>query len=76
MTHHITNRGNEREKTFRNDADCTKFLGLLTETVCRFGWSLRGHQTRIATESEHQTAISADRTCDGPCERSDCSNLT
>jgi hypothetical protein len=76
LTRHITNRGNERKKIFRNDADCTKFLELLAETVRRFGWGLRGRQARIETESEHQTAISGDRTCDDPCERSDCSILT
>ena len=38
MTHHITNRGNERKKIFRDDRDCEKFLSLLEETVRRFGW--------------------------------------
>jgi hypothetical protein len=53
LTHHITNRGNERKKIFRDDAGCTKFLELLAETVRRFCWDLRGRQARIATESEH-----------------------
>jgi hypothetical protein len=53
LTHHITNRGKERRKIFRNDAGCAKFLELLKETVRRFGWRLRARQARIATESEH-----------------------
>lgn len=33
LTHHITQRGNERKRIYRDDADCTKFLQLLEETV-------------------------------------------
>jgi hypothetical protein len=38
MTHHITSRGNERKRIFRDERDCEKFLSLLEETVRRFGW--------------------------------------
>lgn len=73
LTRHITNRGNERRKIFRSDVGCTKLLELLAEFVRRFGWGLRGCQARIATESEHHPrspeVISADRTCDDPCDR-------
>jgi putative transposase len=41
LTHHITSRGNERKKIFRDDADCLMFLELLGEAVRRFGWVLR-----------------------------------
>jgi putative transposase len=43
LTHHITARGNERRKIFRNDADCLMFLELLGEAVRRFGWVLQSY---------------------------------
>jgi putative transposase len=43
LTHHITSRGNERKKIFRDDADCLMFLGMLGEAVRRFGWVLHNY---------------------------------
>jgi putative transposase len=40
LTHHITSRGNEQKKIFRDDDDCLMFLELLAEAVRRFGWVL------------------------------------
>lgn len=37
---HVTSRGNERKKIFRDDADRELFLTILEETVVRFGWRL------------------------------------
>jgi putative transposase len=35
LTHHITSRGNERKKIFRDDSDCLMFLELLGEARLR-----------------------------------------
>jgi REP element-mobilizing transposase RayT len=40
LFHHITSRGNERRKIFRDDVDCAKFVALLSEAVALFGWKL------------------------------------
>jgi putative transposase len=47
LTHHITSRGNERRKIFRDDTDCLKFLDLLGQTVLRFGWILHSYVLMI-----------------------------
>jgi putative transposase len=38
LTHHITARGNERKKIFRDAEDCIAFLELLGEAGRRYGW--------------------------------------
>jgi REP element-mobilizing transposase RayT len=38
--YHVTSRGNERRRIFKNDGDRKAFLGFLSETAKRFGWSI------------------------------------
>ena len=36
--YHVTSRGNAREAVFEGDADRTRFLKILADTIERFGW--------------------------------------
>jgi putative transposase len=38
--YHVTSRGNERRKIFRDDVDRRMFIELLSKAVKRFGWSV------------------------------------
>ena len=41
--YHLTSRGNERRRIYRNDADRAHFLELLEELVLRFRWRLHAY---------------------------------
>jgi putative transposase len=38
--YHVTSRGNEKRRIFKNDADRKAFLAFLEEAATRFGWSI------------------------------------
>jgi putative transposase len=38
--YHVTSRGNEKRRIFKNDGDRKAFLAFLAETATRFGWSI------------------------------------
>ncbi|HEV7487418.1 MAG TPA: transposase [Thermoanaerobaculia bacterium] len=38
--YHVTSRGNEKRRIFKNDADRKAFLAFLAEAATRFGWSI------------------------------------
>jgi putative transposase len=38
--YHVTSRGNEKRRIFKNDRDRKAFLDFLAETAKRFGWSI------------------------------------
>jgi REP element-mobilizing transposase RayT len=41
--YHVTSRGNEKRRIFKNDTDRKAFLAFLAETATRFGWSITAY---------------------------------
>jgi putative transposase len=41
--HHVTQRGNNRQKTFFHDSDCRFYLALLADQSRRYGLGILGY---------------------------------
>ncbi len=56
--HHVTQRGNRRQKTFFNDADCTDYLKPMSESCRKAGteiWAYCGVPNHVLCEASHKT---------------------
>ena len=47
LTHHVTSRGTNRKRIFRDDVDCSKFLELLEEAIRRYDLVLMSYSLMV-----------------------------